>query len=76
MTSGWLHHRKVIPALSDKAKQSSYPPQGQMDCKVEAHVDAEHSFFLLSTRMTALFAQGRVAFGNFGFCPCQTNRTF
>jgi hypothetical protein len=37
-----------------------------MDCKVEAHVDPQHCFFLLSTVMTALFTQGRVAFGNFG----------
>ncbi|AXC16148.1 hypothetical protein ACPOL_6944 (plasmid) [Acidisarcina polymorpha] len=32
-----------------------------MDCKVEAHVYREHDFYLLSTGMTALFAQGRVA---------------
>jgi hypothetical protein len=46
-----------------------------MDCKVEAHVYREHDFYLLSTEMTALSAQGRVAFGNLGFAPARTNRT-
>jgi hypothetical protein len=40
-----------------------------MDCKVEVHVYGEHDLYLLSTGMTALFQQGRVAFGNLGFAP-------
>jgi len=46
-----------------------------MDCKVEAHVYREHDFYLLSTGMTALLTQGRVAFGNLGFAPAQPKRT-
>ena len=58
-------HRKIVkPALSQEVEQGCNPPQGQMDCKVEAHVYSEHDFSLLSTGMTPLLTQGGVAFVN------------
>ena len=56
-------------ALPEVVEQSRNPLQRQMNCKVEVHADTQHRFFLLSTGMTALFAQGRVAFGNSGLNP-------
>jgi hypothetical protein len=42
-----------------------------MNCEAETHVYSQHVFVLLSMRDAALFAQGRVAFGNFAFPPCR-----
>ncbi len=63
----------ATPPLPNEVKQGCNSPQGQMDCKVQAHVYREHVFYLLSTGMTALLTQGRVAFGNLGFAPTQPN---
>ena len=55
MTSGGLTPPEgATPALPHEVEQGCNPPQGQMDCKVEAHVYREHVFYLLSTGMTAL----------------------
>lgn len=40
MTSGGPHPTEgATSALPHEVEQSCNPPQGQMDCKVEAHVD-------------------------------------
>jgi hypothetical protein len=44
-----------------------YPPQGQVDRKVEAHVDLQHLLLPPFNERSALFWQGRVAIGNLGF---------
>jgi hypothetical protein len=67
MTFGGTHRRKFVGDLPEEVEHSSNPPQGKMNCKVEAHVDAKHVFSSFQREMTALLAQGRVAFGNLGF---------
>lgn len=62
----------VTPGLPPKeVDQGCNPPQGQVDCKVEAHVWTQHTFFLLSSIEVGPVHAGPVAFGNLGFAPAR-----
>jgi hypothetical protein len=76
MTFGGSHAaERLVPALPKEVKQGRNPPQWVADRKVATKRKARGmckrnmSLSSFQQEMTALFPQGRVAFGNFGDFP-------